>query len=546
MLLAAAAQGDLRDLSAVMVALDAHAIVSITDATGVIQYVNDKFCQVSGHAREELIGQTHRVVKSGRHSREFYAEMWRTITGGHVWQGEIENRKKNGERYWVETTIMPILGSDGFPQRYVSIRTEITELRHLEERSERQRLLLEIVHAGTTQFMASADLGHAAEYILRGLIELTNSELGFTGEVNPGKAGAGFALHAANDAAPDADMTRAQNGGIAQRLDHASLDALCRRVIDSGRAVIAARARGDDLPPALETFLGVPVFDGSELVAVYGLANRPGGYDPSTAAVRADRVRFRQSVLNLVSNAIKYNRERGSVTITCLPAAERKVRVLVSDTGTGIPPERQRELFLPFHRLVDAHGGIEGTGIGLVITRRLVEAMGGTVGVESKPGVGSTFWIELPGCEPLRASQSTGGAEHDSPSSGRETLRTVLYIEDNPANLRLIEQVIQRRPGLRMLSAHEPRLGIELALAHMPDVILLDINLPHMGGYEVLRRLKAHPETAGIPVIAVTANAMERDIERGRKAGFRAYLTKPLDVRMFYAVLDEVLESARG
>ncbi|MDH4191104.1 MAG: ATP-binding protein, partial [Betaproteobacteria bacterium] len=265
--------------------------------------------------------------------------------------------------------------------------------------------------------------------------------------------------------------------------------------------------------------------------------------------VHADRIRLRQAVLNFVSNAIKYNREQGAVNIACESCGEGRIRIRVSDTGIGIPAERQAELFLPFHRLAGPDSVVEGTGIGLAITRRLVEAMGGAVGFESRPEGGSIFWLELPLIESIRSAPLAASTQRDEELPRKEDrlsparLRTILYIEDNPANLRLIEQLITRRPELRMLSAHEPRLGIELIAAHLPDVILLDLNLPELSGYELFERLQANPESAGIPVIAVTANAMQRDIERGRQAGFFAYLTKPLDVALFYATLDKALET---
>ena len=261
------------------------------------------------------------------------------------------------------------------------------------------------------------------------------------------------------------------------------------------------------------------------------------------AAVRADRVRLKQVLLNLLSNAIKYNREGGSVKLAVAARNEQWLQIRVTDTGPGIPAERLQELFQPFNRLDAENSAIEGTGIGLTITRRLIEMMGGTVDVESEVGVGSTFWVELPLeiMVVLSAEQTklgTGGTPQRSEGSARHT---VLYIEDNPANLRLVAQILGRHKHVHLLTAHTPELGIELAQARRPDLILLDINMPGLDGYQVLKIFQADANLRAIPVVAITANAMPRDIERGKAAGFTDYLTKPLDVVRFEDVMHHLL-----
>lgn len=261
--------------------------------------------------------------------------------------------------------------------------------------------------------------------------------------------------------------------------------------------------------------------------------------------VRADRSRLKQVLLNLLSNAIKYNRENGTVRIVRQPAAPGLVRLAVSDTGRGIPPERLNELFQPFNRLDAGKSAIEGTGIGLSITRRLIELMGGEVGVESTVGEGSTFWIELPETVDESAIAATQLADLTGKYEAKpDHAHTVLYIEDNPINIKLISQILTRRPQIRLLTAHAPELGIELAFAHLPDLILLDINMPGMDGYQVLQSLRANAVLDRTPVIAVTANAMPREIRRGIEAGFTAYVTKPVDVEQFLQAVDEALAHA--
>jgi PAS domain S-box-containing protein len=267
---------------------------------------------------------------------------------------------------------------------------------------------------------------------------------------------------------------------------------------------------------------------------------------PPKTAVRADRVRLKQVLLNLLANAVKYNRERGDIHIHVQTAAGERLRIMVADTGAGIAPERMADLFQPFNRLDAEHGEIEGTGIGLTIARRLVEMMGGAVGVTSQIGVGTTFWIELPteiGMTPDAAVQVVATALQLDPPMRQ---CRVLCIDDNPVNLKLIAQVLGMRPHIHLVTAHTPELGIELALAHRPELILLDINMPGMDGYQVLEVLKAYSGQKFIPVIAVTANAMPQDVERGRAAGFIEYLSKPIDVCQILKTIDRCLAGSTG
>lgn len=268
--------------------------------------------------------------------------------------------------------------------------------------------------------------------------------------------------------------------------------------------------------------------------------------DVDGAVVMADRTRLKQVMLNLLSNAVKYNRDEGAVVLTCDQTTPTRMRLSIQDTGNGLNPEQVASLFQPFNRLGQESGTQEGTGIGLVVTKRLVELMGGEIGVTSSPGVGSVFWIELASTAPRTSSlaerAAPGGSGATSSASTSDTApRLLLYVEDNPANLRLVEEIVAFRRDLRLLSAHDGHLGLQLARAHRPDIILMDLNLPGMSGFEVLRQLGADPETADIPVIALTANAMPRDIERGMAAGFHRYLTKPIDIEKFTEAINSTL-----
>ena len=267
--------------------------------------------------------------------------------------------------------------------------------------------------------------------------------------------------------------------------------------------------------------------------------------------VKADRTRVKQVLINLLSNAIKYNKVGGTVVVDCTASTAERIRISVKDTGEGLTPDKLAQLFQPFNRLGKEAGIEEGTGIGLVVSKRLVELMKGEIGVASTVGVGSVFWIELN----LTAEPQPAAAEPTAIArvqvQADAQLHTLLYVEDNPANLMLVEGLIARRPDIRLLSARDGNRGVEIARASRPNVILMDINLPGISGIQALRILAEDPATAHIPVIALSANAIPRDIEKGLEAGFFRYLTKPIKVNEFLDTLDVAFkfsktESARA
>jgi signal transduction histidine kinase/CheY-like chemotaxis protein len=262
--------------------------------------------------------------------------------------------------------------------------------------------------------------------------------------------------------------------------------------------------------------------------------------------VQGDRQRLKQILLNLLSNAVKYNRPGGRVELECGPAGDG-MRIQVVDSGPGIAPEAMGQLFVPFERMGSEQTGIEGAGLGLPLSRRLAEAMGGTLEVATEVGQGCRFWVELPVAEgPVQRAERQHQLDPVSPPAPEpDDAMTVLYIEDNLSNLQLVERVLSRRPGVRLISAMRPQLGLELAAEHHPDLILLDLHLPDMPGQEVFRRLQAEPRTAQVPVVVLSADARPSLIEELLGQGVRAFLTKPLEVKELLELLATVAAERR-
>lgn len=348
--------------------------------------------------------------------------------------------------------------------------------------------------------------------------------------------------------------------GFAQLLEFGELNADQREsvnhILNGGNHLLElinevldiARIEARRLPISIEPVaLGEVCREVLDLIAPLATARDIQLIRPDTGDNRyvlADRQRLKQVLLNLLSNAIKYNRPGGRVTLAFDAGAADHLRLVVQDTGYGITPADLDRLFMPFERLHADQHGVEGTGLGLVLSKGLIEAMGGSIGIESVPGTGSTFWIELPiaaGTSEQVARPSELALAGEAGVAAAEPTRTVLYIEDNLSNVKLVERVLEQHPHIRLLTAMQGRLGLDLAREHQPDLILLDLHLPDLSGLEVLRHLKGDPGTLKIPVVMLSADAMERQIERLLAAGAQAYLSKPLNIRQFLATVDEIL-----
>ena len=433
-------------------------------------------------------------------------------------------------RYWSPLNT-PVLAPDGDLVHIIHRVEDVTEFVRLEERGTEQRrrndrMEAEIVQRSQELQDANRQLRAAnaakSEFLSRMSHELRT----------PLNAVLGFGQLLEMD-----ELTAEQRDGVVQILKAGKhLLELINEVLDLAR-IESGRLSLSPEPTAVRDLI-------DEAVGLIGPLADAAQIDlhleVEDATVRADRQRLKQVLLNLLSNAVKYNRAGGAVWISSHPVAGERACITVADTGPGIAAARLERLFEPFERLGAEETTVEGSGLGLSLTKLLVEAMGGTIEVESEPDRGSTFRVVFPlaegQVERYQRLQPPTGAEVDHGARG-----TVLYIEDNPSNLRLVRRVLQRRPGVTLASAMEGLEGLELASTLTPDLILLDLDLPDVDGEEVLRRLRADQHTSGIPVVVITADATAGRRTRLLAEGARGYLTKPLDIAAFLATLDGIL-----
>jgi signal transduction histidine kinase/CheY-like chemotaxis protein len=312
------------------------------------------------------------------------------------------------------------------------------------------------------------------------------------------------------------DLSTIESGRMTISPEPVELTELAREAID------LIRPLADERPVSIQDQLGSPL-----------------------RHVTADRQRIKQVLLNLLSNAVKYNRDGGEVTVSCTEPAAGRLRLLIADTGSGVPTAMMDRLFEPFERLGAERGHVQGTGLGLALSKQLVELMGGEIGVDSREGEGSVFWVDLA----IAASPAEVPAAGNGTNGASRTLdppaRCVLLVEDNLVNLKVIETVMSGRSHVELLPAMTGRLGLELAREHRPDLILLDQHLPDLTGTEVLHRLKADPELRAIPVVIVSADATEGQVQRMHELGATDYLSKPLDIQNFLNVIDGILDAVQ-
>jgi PAS domain S-box-containing protein len=499
-------------------------VATILGPDGINRYQSPAILQVFGYTPEETIGTNtfERIhPEDGPRCREVLMEMMRNP--GETRSVEFRYRHKDGSWRVVEARARTLL-PDSAAEGVVVNSRDITERKRYEEALHLAKEEADLANRAKSDFLSR--MSHELRTPM-------NSILGF-GQ-----------LLARKDLPPD---QRKSVDHILKAGRH--LLNLINEVLEISR-IEAGRQNLSLEPVHLATVLQEARSLIQPLAVQSGLTLADCEADPRLY-VHADRQRLVQVLLNLLSNAVKYNRPNGHVSVSCVERSNADgspvVAIGVSDTGPGIPGDKLGRLFVPFERLDAGQSEVEGTGLGLALSQRLVEAMGGSLSVDTRIGEGSTFWVELGSSEsPLaRAERAGNGVAAPGAADGAAKTATILYIEDNLPNLALIETILADRPGVTLLSALQGQMGVYLAAENRPDLILLDMHLPDIRGDEVLRRLKEDARTREIPVVVVSADATPASLERLSAAGVSAYLTKPLDVGEFLGTLDRFLTPAGG
>ncbi len=487
--------------------------IMTTDPSGIITDVNKQMEALTGRTRDELIGAPFKSYFTDPALAE--ASIKLVLAEKKVTNYELTVRAWDGTETVVSYNATTFYDRNRKLQGVFAAARDITELKRVEHRLEgynaeieSARVAAEKANQAKSEFLSSMshELRSPLNAIL-GFAQLMENDTpppspSQTTSINQILESGWYLLSLINEIL---DLATVESGKIALSMEPVSVADVFREI----QTMMEPQVRKRDIK------ISFPHIDTSSYVF-------------------ADRTRLKQVMINLISNAIKYNRAGGSIIVECTEVAPSNIQIRVKDTGVGISSEKVAELFQSFNRLGQENSSVEGTGIGLVMSKRLVELMSGVIGVESELGVGSEFWIELrAAAAPTLTREQTFPAEASFSSEVGLDVHTILYVEDNPANLKLVEQLISRHPDLRLLTAVDAMSGIELANTMQPDVILMDINLPGISGVEAMKILHDQPETAHIPIIAVSANAMSSDIKKGLDAGFFRYLTKPLNIKTF-------------
>jgi PAS domain S-box-containing protein len=497
-----------------------------TDPLGIITDVNKQMEALTGCTRDELIGAPFKNYFTDPERAEAAIKL--VLREKKVTDYELTARARDGKKTEVSYNATTFYDRDRTLQGVLAVARDVTERKRNEQALQESNVELESAKSAAEQAnLAKSDFLSSMSHELRSPL---NAILGFAQLIN-------------SDSPPPTPSQTASIDQILQAGWHLLKlinEILDLSVIESGKVSLSTES------VSLAEVMSECQAMMEPQAQQHGISMTFPRFD-NPFFVSADRTRLKQIVINLLSNAIKYNKERGSVVVDCTTTTPGLTRIGVKDTGAGLSPEKLAQLFQPFNRLGQEAGVVAGTGIGLVVTKRLAELMGGVLGVESTAGAGSLFWCELISCAaPQLVVESGEAATFGGPpvATGARP-RTLLYVEDNQANMKLVEQLIARRPDLRLLTAVNGTLGIEVARTDQPTAILMDINLPGISGVEALKVLRADPATAHIPVVALSANAMPRDIEKGLQAGFFRYLTKPIKISEFMHTLDAALEFAR-
>jgi PAS domain S-box-containing protein len=491
-------------------------VVVVKDARK-LQYlrVNRAFEQLLGHGRHALIGKRAEDVFPQPVADRFETSDREALAGPGIIdeREEIVVTRELGPRVF-QTKRIPIAGDTGEPRYLLEISHDVTERRTAEENARLSKLEAERANRAKSEFLSrmSHDLRTPLNAMLgfAQLLELDRLSPEQADSVQQILIGGRHLLELINEVL---DISRIEAGRMSLSPEPVSVSGVVQQVADMIRPLAAAR--GITL-----TVDVVPV---------------------ARSCVRADRQRLKQVLLNFLGNAVKYNRERGHISIAARIVEDGRIRTSVTDTGAGIPPERLALLFRAFERLGADASAVEGAGLGLAVAKGLTEAMGGSVGVTSEVNQGTTFWVDLPEAAPAADVAHPAAEAPGAPSAAPGG--TILYIEDNHANVRLLQRLLGRRGTIRLETESHGDEGIARARRDRPDLILLDLHLPDLSGEEVLRRLREDPLTRSLPVAVLSADATPAQRQRVLASGAVAYLTKPLDIAALLRLIDERLGS---
>ena len=493
-----------------------------TDPAGIITDVNKQMEALTGSTRDELIGSPFKSYFTDSARAEAGIKL--VLSDKKVTDYELTARARDGKKTLVSYNATTFHDRDRTLQGVFGVARDVTERKRFEQALQETNVELESAKSAAEKAnLAKSDFLSGMSHELRSPL---NAILGFAQLM-------ATASPPPSDAQTESITQILQAGWHLLKLINEILDL---SVVESGKVSLSLE------PVSLpEVLLECQTMMEAQAQQRGIVMTFPQFKQPSF--IWADQTRLKQIVINLLSNAIKYNQASGQVTVDYTVMSSERIRISFKDTGAGLSPEKITQLFQPFNRLGQEAGIVAGTGIGLVVTKQLVELMDGVMGVDSTVGQGSVFWVELrstPAPElkvtaPEEAAPKLAIKPIDAPQ------KILLYIEDNPANMRLVERLIDRRTDIKLLKAVDGLQGIALARASLPDVILMDINLPGISGIDALKALQEDASTAHIPVVAISANAMSRDIEVGRQLGFFRYLTKPIVVEEFMSTLDLAL-----
>ncbi|WP_424095445.1 ATP-binding protein [Moorena producens] len=522
-------QRSVKELSDFKYALDQGSILAITDQKGVITYVNDRFCHISKYSREELIGQSHLLINSNYHPKEFFRNLWSIIASGQVWQGEIKNQAKDGTYYWVDTTIVPFLDDRDKPYQYLAIRTDISDrkqaeedLKQAKEAAVRAAAQSAVANRAKSEFLAN--ISHELRTPLNGI-------LGYTQILKRSKS-------LSDQSLKGIDIIHQCGNHLLTLIN----DILDLSKIEAGKMELY---RTDfHFPSFLQNLIDIceiRVQNKDILFTYQPLSELPTG-------IHADEKRLRQVLINLLGNGIKFT-DTGDVkfTVSVLKSREKEnghmtnsqellttIRFKIEDTGIGMSPEQIERIFLPFEQVGNPLNKAQGTGLGLAITQKLVQMMGSKLEVSSQLGIGTVFWFDL------QLKETTAASKPMTPQRGIIGFKgqppTILVVDDKQENRWVIVNLLAPL-GFELVEASSGQEGLEEATAFPPDLIITDLLMPQMDGFEMIRQLRQSPQLHSKVVIASSASVFDTDKEKSSEAGADDFLPKPVEAEKLLEML---------